>query len=97
MSISLSSCVKSIPEEIMNYREVIIASTNTTNTTITKKVINFYPLFAPPFVTTYFEVPKMDVIPKEMVCGAFINILKELSLKFDYRYLRFHLGYILVS
>ena len=80
MNAILSSCVLSLPNQAMNYKEA------STNQTTNKKVIKFYPLFAPPYVSTKFDMPRMDDIPEDMVCGALMKLLRELSIKYDYRY-----------
>ena len=75
-----ASCILSPPNQVINYREA------STNQTINEKVIKFFPLFAPPFVATKFDMPRMDDIPEDMVCGALMKLLRELSIKYDYRY-----------
>ena len=76
MNLSLSSCVESYTDQIVNYQKTQANDS---------QIIKFFAIFAPPFVAAHFNMPKMDEIPKDMVCGAFMKVIIEMSRKYGYR------------
>ena len=85
MSLIYKHCINSTIDQITYYYHNGTFS-ETTNTSDVTKLIKYMPLVSPPFAYTWFDVQNLRNIPKDMVCGTFIKILQELSIRHGYGY-----------
>ena len=78
MSLIFKHCINSTIDQIMYYYYNGTFSDSTITSDVTK-LIKYMPIPSPPFCYSWFDVPNLRNITKDMVCGTLIKILQELS------------------
>ena len=85
MSLVLKHCINSTIDRITYYYHNGTLLETTIPSDVTK-LIKFMPIPSPPFCYSWDNLPNLRNIPIDVVCGTFIKILQELSIKHGYGY-----------
>ena len=83
MSLVLKHCINSRIGQITYYysNSIWLCTAIASNGT---QFIKYMPIPSPPFSYSWIDMPNLRNIPRDMVCGTFIKILQELSIKHGY-------------
>ena len=83
MKVSFADCIYSKNNELINYKTN--TTYNETEAQGVSQVIRFLAFFAPPYITSRQNAYKVDEVPVDVVCGPLMKLVRELSIKHDYR------------